>query len=74
MGQAGTGSSAVHVAARLGDTSEMAVTQIRCCSCCTVAAFKDTGLAAIHRLIRLSWLTSVMEISKYDSGLVARFQ
>jgi len=74
-GQAiGTGSSAVHVAARLGDTSgDGNYSGFDAVLAARLLPSKIRDLLRIQWLTRLSWLMSpVMEISRmYDSGLVA---
>jgi len=74
-GQAvGTGSSAVHVAAKLGDTSgDGTYSAFDAVLAARVAAFKDTGLAAYPMVdpVVVADVSGNGDIRMYDSGLVA---
>ena len=74
-GQAvGTGSSAVHVAAKLGDTSgDGSYSGFDAVLAARVAAFKDTGLAAYPMVdpVVVADVSGNGDIKMYDSGLVA---
>ena len=74
-GQAvGTGSSAVHVAAKLGDTSgDGTYSAFDAVLAARVAAFKDTGLAAYPMVdpVVVADVSGNGDIKMYDSGLVA---
>ena len=74
-GQAvGSGSSAVHVAAKLGDTSgDGTYSAFDAVLAARVAAFKDTGLAAYPMVdpVVVADVSGNGDIKMYDSGLVA---